>query len=105
MVKGASSNEQKSKDPRQDNQYMAFVDDLRGVVSRWITRDALSEKQAAEKAGLHPKTVVNFLTGHTMAPQLPTLFKLLRAAGAAFTVTEDGEVPRLLGTKKKRVRR
>lgn len=91
-----------TKDPRFDNAYMAFVDDLRGVIWRWIARELITEKVAAEQAGLHPKTVVNFLTGVTMAPQLPTLFKLTRAAGAAFVIEEEGKAPRLVKTKKVR---
>ncbi len=93
-----------SGDPRFDNAYLAFVDDLRGVIWRWIGRELITEREAAVRAGLHPKTVINFLTGVTMAPQLPTLFKLTRAAGASFTIEEEGKAPRLVKTRKTRQR-
>lgn len=90
-----------SRDPRFSNAYMAFVDDIRGIVWRWISGELISESAAAKRAGLHPRTVVNFLTGKTMAPQLPTLYKLLQASGAELTVTEPGKRPRPVGKRQK----
>jgi hypothetical protein len=96
--------EKTSKDPRMDNRYMALVDDIRSVIWRWIGRELISEKEAARQAGLHPKTVSNFLGGHTMAPQLPTLYKLTKAAGAEFVIAENGKPAKAIG-KKKRTKR
>ena len=83
-----------------DNRYMALVDDIRSVVWRWINRERITEKEAATRANLHPKTVMRFLGGETMAPQLPTLHKLLRVAGAEFMIAEENKPPQVIGKKK-----
>ena len=93
-----------TKDLRMDNRYMALVDDIRGVIWRWLGREVISEKEAAIRSNLNQKTVSRFLWGETMAPQLPTLYKLLRAAGAEFMIAEEDKPPKVVGKKKNRLR-
>lgn len=93
--------EKKSRDPRLDNSYLALVADIRGVVERWIAREVISNARAAEEANVNPRTLSKFLAGETMAPQLLTLHKLVRAADAEFLIREAGREPRRLGRKRK----
>lgn len=82
-------------DPRTDPAYMAIVGSTQQYVIRWMRTNGISSKQAAARAGIHVQTLTRFLDGFTMAPQLPTLHKLIRAAGGELVILEGNKVRRL----------
>ncbi len=82
-------------DPRMDPAYMGVVEGTQRYVLRWMHSEGLSSKQAAERAGIHTRTLAKFLDGETMAPRLPTLHKLIRAAGGELVILEGNSVRKL----------
>ena len=70
---------------RGDNNYMAFLADLRAIVSQAMAVTDVKVKGLAGMANLNPRTVRKFLAGDTIAPQLPTVYRILGAVNIALT--------------------
>ena len=89
-------------DVRADNRYMSFLAGLRDIVTQAMVLEDVSVTALARKASLHPNTVKRFLglQGETIAPQLPTVYRILKGVDRMLSVETPSEKPR-----KRRARR
>ncbi len=90
MAKTSKPKDEKpSKDPRMNNAYMAWVDDIRSTATVMIERGGETEAQVANRANVHVRTLHNFLDESTMAPRADTLFKITQALEIPFGIPES----------------
>ncbi len=83
-----------ARDLRMDNQYMAWVEEVRFAIKRTMERSGVTVYELSEDSGRSVATIRRFLSEdadwkkRTMAPRVDTLEALTRVLGIPFGVSE-----------------
>jgi hypothetical protein len=77
--------------PWEDKEYREFLDNVREYVNKARLFHRLSVEGLADLTQRRKITIQRFLDGVTIAPQLPTVFRLVRAVDAQIFVSIKSE--------------
>jgi predicted transcriptional regulator len=76
-------------DPRTDDEYMQFLNSVRSYAIKAMEYKGFTYSDIAEKTYRSHKTIKRFIEGDTFAPQLPTVFGILKAVDVSLKINSS----------------
>jgi DNA-binding phage protein len=86
-------------DVHGDNDYLAWLDGLRNIIERVMDAQVVDLDTLAENANVHKNTILRLLSGKTISPRMPTVYRILRGLGIALSADSPSTKRRRRATR------